>query len=126
MINPQCGTNYGAVAKYCYGSPVGWWYKESVTDAPGTQCQRGGVSQQTTPIQSAGCLRDEILDTNGPPARVSPCTHTTNQTVFPGPTQATVTQCRYDHTQVITVADTSPGHGTVTTNVGTASASCNW
>jgi hypothetical protein len=128
MSGAQCGTRYGAVARYCYGAAAsGWWFKESVTNGSGTQCQAGGINQQTTPFQNTGtCIVDDIFDTNGPPSGVSPCTHTTSQTVFAGPTRATVTQCRYDHTQVIAVGPTTPGHGTVTTNVGTASTSCNW
>jgi hypothetical protein len=135
MSDPGCGTEYGAKGHYCYGAAyANWWFKESVKNAPGVLCQPGNINQTSKAGQyadAAGCLTDDISDRNGPPANVAPCTDTTFQTVFAGPTKATVEQCQYKHTQVITVTETAgskPRSGKVTTEAdsGGASTFCNW
>jgi hypothetical protein len=129
MSGAQCsGTKYGAVAKYCLAGVSGWWFKESVVDGTGTQCQSGGgISQTTTPFQNTGgCIKDDIFDTNGPPSKVAPCNHLTKQVVFAGPTQATVEQCKYNHDQIINVSKTGATGGQVTTSAGGVSTQCAW
>jgi hypothetical protein len=126
----KCGDEYGAVAKYCYEGASGWWFKEHVKNGPGPLCQSGNIDQTSTPFQSQNpCVADKIFDNNGPPKKVAPCTDTTFQTVFIGPTKDKVEQCQYKHTQVITVTvtkDSNPKSGKVITNAGGASTECAW
>jgi hypothetical protein len=70
-------------------------------------------------------LQDEIVNTNGPPNEVGPCSDTTYQTVCCGPTKEKVTCCFYDNTQVITVSSGS-SPGTVTTSSAGAPVQCNY
>ena len=131
MSGAQCGSQYGAVGRYCYNGAAGWWFKERVTmGSPNTCVPGASITQTTTPIQSAtGCVSDLIFNFNGPPANVAPCTIVTNQTVFTGPTQATVTQCQYNNRQVIQVTETpgsNPRSGKVITSSAGVSTDCNW
>jgi len=133
MSGAQCGDQYGAVAQYCYAGATNWWFKEAVTRASGTNCSSRNINQQTQPFQNADtCINDRIFDSNGPPSNVAPCTDTTTQTVFAGPTQADVERCRYPHTQVIRVTATrrdgagKPTAGKVTTSIGDVSTACDW
>jgi hypothetical protein len=129
MSGAKCGPQYGAVATYCYEGAVDWWFKESIKNGPGSLCQPGNVDQTTTPFQSHDpCIDDEIFNFNGPPKKVAPCTHTTFQTIFMGPTKDKVEQCQYKHAQVIEVAaaDAKLGKGKVTTTVGGQPTECAW
>jgi len=130
MSGAKCGTQYGAVARYCYDGAAGWWFKESVKNGPGPLCQPGNINQTTTPFQSQNpCIADRIFDNNGPPKDVAPCDDTTFQTVFIGPTKDKVEQCQYQHTQVINVTVTkgsNPKSGKVITNAGGTPAECAW
>jgi hypothetical protein len=133
MSDAQCDKTYGARAKYCYSDAAGWWFKESVKNAPGRMCQPGHIGQTTNPIQSStGCVTDKIFDLNGPPSKVAPCTDKTLQTVFAGPTKATVEQCKYSHEQLIDVtvtkndAKSSPTEGKVITSSAGESTDCDW
>src|ERR1043165_9227510 len=129
MSGAECGEQYGAIATYCYEGAVDWWFKESVKNGPGKPCQPGAIEQTSTPFQSHNpCIGDEIFDTNGPPKNVAPCTDTTLQTVFIGPTKDKVEQCQYKHTQVIevTAADAKSGKGKVKTTAGGKPAECAW
>jgi hypothetical protein len=130
MSGAECGTRYGAVGRYCYSGAAGWWFKERVVNGPGAHCQGGSITQTSTPFQSRnGCVGDQIFDFNGPPGNVAPCSDTTFQTVFTGPTQATVEQCQYQNTQVIDVtrtAGSNPPSGKVTTTSGGVSTDCDW
>jgi hypothetical protein len=129
-----CGTVYGGSIQYCYGCADGqaasnWWFKENVTGGGPGSCQTGTINQTLNPIQSAtGCVTDQITNGNGPPGNVAPCSHTTNQTVYAGPTSARVTLCSYSNTQVITVTSNPnpPPNGTVTTSSAGASVSCTY
>lgn len=128
MRGAKCGTKYGAIAKYCYSGANGWWFKESVKNAPGPLCQPGDISQTSDPGQSPldNCIEDKIFDNNGPPSKVAPCTDTTYQTVFAGPTKDTVEQCKYNHEQVIKVTKPSDKGGKVITTTQGASDECEW
>ena len=130
MSGARCGSQYGAVGRYCYSGAAGWWFKENVTNGSPNTCDTSPINQTTTPIQSStGCVSDLIFDFNGPPSGRAPCTDVTNQTVFTGPTQATVTQCRYNNRQVIQVTETpgaSPRSGKVITSSAGVSTDCNW
>jgi hypothetical protein len=127
MSGAKCGNEYGAIATYCYDGAVDWWFKEKVKNGPGKACQSGEIDQTTTPFQSHNpCVDDEILNTNGPPKKVAPCTHTTFQTVFIGPTKDKVEQCQYKHTQVIEVTATNAKSGKVKTTAGGKPTDCAW
>jgi hypothetical protein len=127
----KCGSSYGAVAKYCYSGikGKGWWFKEKVKNATGTLCQPGTINQTSNPFQSPldDCVEDAIFDNNGPPSNVAPCTDTTFQTVFIGPTKADVEQCPYKNTQVIkvTAAKDKKSGKVITTSAGVAT-DCAW
>lgn len=131
MGGARCGTQYGALGRYCYGRRArGWWFKERVLNGSPNTCDTSPISQTTTPIQSStGCVSDEIFDFNGPPSSRAPCTDVTNQTVFAGPTQASVEQCRYSNTQRIDAtvnSGTGPRSGRVTTTSAGVSTRCDW
>jgi len=127
MSGAKCGKQYGAVATYCYDGAADWWFKESVKNGPGPLCQPGNINQTSTPFQSHNpCVGDEIFDNNGPPDKVAPCTDTTFQTVFIGPTKDKVEQCQYKHTQVIEVTATNAKSGKVITTAGGKPADCAW
>jgi hypothetical protein len=132
MSGAECGKKYGAFATYCYEGAVDWWFKESVKNGPGPLCQPGTINQTSTPFQSHDpCVGDEIFNKNGPPKKVAPCTDTTFQTVFIGPTKDKVEQCQYKHTQVIeaTASDAKSGKvmsGKVITTAGGKPAECAW
>jgi hypothetical protein len=121
----QCGTIYGGYIEYCYCGAQNWWFKESVTWGAHT-CSSGGIGQTSDPFPSIdGCVIDQITNSNGPPQDVGPCSDTTYQTVYCGPTKATVEQCSYNNTQVITVSSGS-SPGTVTTSSAGASVHCGY
>jgi hypothetical protein len=129
MSGALCGNKYGAVGGYCYGNEAkNWWFKEKVKNGPGPLCQPGNIDQTTNPFQSAsGCVKDDIFDNNGPPSKVAPCTDTTFQTVFAGPTKADVEKCQYKNTQVITVTAAKDGKsGKVKTSSAGVSTECDW
>jgi len=133
MSGAKCGTQYGAVGTYCYSGATNWWFKENVKNGPGPLCQPGTIDQTSTPGQSpktpSNCIDDLIFNGNGPPASVAPCTDTTFQTVFAGPTQATVEQCKYHNTQIIQVTQTpgsNPPSGEVITSSAGVSTKCSW
>ena len=128
MSRPVCGSDYGAVGRYCYSGANRWWFKERVTMGSGNTCVPGAtINQRTTPFQaSANCVLDDISNHNGPPSAVAPCRIVTNQTVFTGPTRATVEQCQYSNTQVIEVTRTGATGGTVTTSSAGVSTHCDW
>ena len=133
----QCGAQYGGLGKYCFSGAQNWWFKERVKSAHGPKCSPGKISQTSDPIQVAdGCLTDQIFNLNGPPQNVAPCTDTTYQTVFAGPTKAEVGKCKYSNTQIIEVtrnegdAADQPQAGKVTMISGPAGAGvstyCDW
>jgi hypothetical protein len=133
MSGAKCGETYGALGKYCYSGIKNWWFKESVENAPGPQCQPGNIKQTTDPIQSSdGCVADKIFNFNGPPSKIAPCTDKTFQTVFAGPTKDTVEQCKYSHEQLIEVTVTkrdakgNPTAGKVITSSAGVSTDCDW
>lgn len=128
MSGAACGSDYGAVGRYCYSGANGWWFKERVTMGSGNTCVPGAtINQTTTPFQaSANCVSDAIVDHNGPPSAVAPCRIVTNQTVFAGPTRATVEQCQYSNAQVIEVTRTGTTGGRVTTSSAGVSTHCDW
>jgi hypothetical protein len=129
MSGAQCGTDYGALGTYCYGDVAkNWWFKEKVENAPGVLCQPGTIKQTTNPIQSvSGCVTDAIFDRNGPPSKVAPCTDTTFQVVFAGPTKAEVEKCQYKNTQIIEVtAAKDKKSGKVITSSTGVSTECTW
>ena len=138
----ECGgTRYGATARYCYFSDKQLWFKESVKDAPSPDhpCSTDSLDQSTQPGVSStkdNCFRDEIINQNGPPSKVAPCTDRTLQTAFVGPTRDSVEQCKYSHEQLIKVTVTKrestnkPTAGKVITSVITLSGElkteCDW
>jgi hypothetical protein len=129
MSGAKCGEQYGAVGKYCYKGAKNWWFKENVKNGPSPLCQEGEIDQTTDPIQSSsGCVTDLIFNNNGPPEDVAPCTDTTFQTVFAGPTEAEVEKCQYKNTQVIKVTKNSktPPSGKVITSSAKKSTECKW
>ncbi len=129
MSGALCGNKYGAVGTYCYGTDAkNWWFKEKVENGPGVLCQPGSINQTSAPFQSAsGCVNDDIFDKNGPPSKVAPCTDTTFQTVFTGPTKADDEKCQYKNTQEITVTAAKDGKsGRVTTSSSGVSTYCDW
>lgn len=131
MGGAKCESKYGAVGTYCYSGAWNWWFKEKVENASDPKkCQKGNIDQTTDPFQSStGCIMDEIFNFNGPPAKVAPCTHTTEQTVFAGPTKSAVEQGKYFNTQIIEVTVTKgscPKSGKVETTSTGVSTDCNW
>jgi hypothetical protein len=128
MSGARCGTEYGAVGKYCYSGADRWWFKESVTMGSPNTCVPGATINQTSaPFQASGhCVSDDIKNHNGPPSSVAPCKIVTNQTAFTGPTRATVEQCQYSNTQVIEVTGSRAAGGKVITSSAGVSTSCDW
>jgi hypothetical protein len=131
MSREQCGADYGAVGKYCYNGATGWWFKEKVVMGSPNTCVPGAkIDMTSTPFQAKGnCVADEIINQNGPPSGVAPCKIATKQTVFTGPTEAAVEQCKYENTQVIEVTVTKgskPKSGKVITTSAGVSTSCDW
>jgi hypothetical protein len=131
MSGAECGNKYGALGTYCYSGADNWWFKESVTIGAPNTCVPGAVIDQTTnPIQASdNCVEDEIFNFNGPPSTVAPCKIVTNQTVFAGPTKATVNQCQYHNEQIIEVTVTpgsNPPSGKVITSSAGISTECAW
>jgi hypothetical protein len=78
------------------------------------------------------CGTDHISNHNGPPSRVAPCTDTTFQTIFAGPTEAEVEKCKYQNSQVIDVTVTKrdsnnkPTAGKVIPTSAKRSTDCEW
>lgn len=128
MSGAMCGAEYGAIGRYCYSGANRWWFKERVTMGSPNTCAPGAtIDQTTTPFQASGnCVSDRITNLNGPPSRHAPCRVVTNQTVFTGPTQATVEQCQYSNAQVVEVTGTPTTGGQVITTSAGVSTSCNW
>ena len=104
-LQATCGQEYGALVTFCYNPAPYWWFKENVVGGPGN-CQGGAIDQTTNPFQSVNsCVGDEVLNNNGPAGNVAPCTDTTYQAIFTGPTQPQVNDCSFANTQLITVTD---------------------
>jgi hypothetical protein len=102
-LQAACGQEYGALVTFCYNPAPYWWFKENVVSGPG-DCQGGDIDQTTNPFQSVNsCVGDEVLNNNGPAGDHAPCTDTTFQTIFAGPTQPLVEQCPFANTQLIEV-----------------------
>jgi hypothetical protein len=128
VSNPRCRRKYGALAEYSYGDGVkNWWFKEEVHSGP-RSCQWGDIGQKREAIPSpSGALYDDILNYNGPPRKVAPCSDITYQTVFMGPTKDDVEKCQYQNTQVIKVTATGNGKsGKVITSSAGISDECSW
>lgn len=124
-LTALCGTDYGGHIMLCYPGAENWWFLEHVTSGTRT-CTSGEIEQTTDPVQApTGCLIDEIINPNGPPQNVGPCSDTTYQTVCCGPTREKVYCCSYSNTQVITVSSGS-SPGTVTTSSAGASVECSY
>jgi hypothetical protein len=121
-----CGTVYGGCIKYCFPCAQGWWFKEKVSWGAAT-CSSGGTITQTTDafLSPNGCMTDTRTNGNGPPQNVGPCSDTTNQTIYCGPTYDTNEQCSFNNTQIITVSSGS-SPGTVTTSSAGAAVSCSY
>lgn len=131
MSGAKCGAEYGAVGKYCYSGATRWWFKEKVVmGSPKTCVPRATIDQTSTPFQeSANCVRDEIMNQNGPPSSVAPCEIVTKQTVFTGPTKDDVEKCKYNNEQIVKVTVTkgsSPKSGKVVTTSAGVSTDCDW
>jgi hypothetical protein len=131
ISDAQCGSSYGAKAKYCYSGIKGkdWWLKERVKNGPGGACAPGRIDETSEPGQSSldDCVEDEILNDNGPPSSIAPCTETTLQTVFIGPTEGEVEQCKYANKQVIKItAANDKKSGKVITSSQGKEISCDW
>ncbi len=109
---PDCGPNkYGAIMNLCW--VCGSWARESVVLGP-SSCPVGGMifRQEALPLQG-GCYVDEVKNI-GAPQNAGNCSFVTYQTMYVGPTEATVNACPYSNTQTITVNQTTR---TVTTTV---------
>jgi hypothetical protein len=129
MSGAKCGSQYGAIGKYCYSGAKEWWFKENVVmGAPNTCVPGASIDQTATPFQATGnCVADDISNFNGPPKNVAPCEMVTEQTVFTGPTKADVEKCQYKNKQVIKVTAAKDGKsGKVTTSSAGVSTSCDW
>lgn len=124
-LSAVCGIDYGGYIMLCYPGAENWWFVEHVTSGTCT-CSAGPIEYTKDPTQSSsGCLLDEIVNTNGPPTSVGPCSDTTYQTVCCGPTVEKVFCCSYSNTQVISVSSGS-SPGTVTTSSAGTSVKCNY
>jgi hypothetical protein len=132
MSDPECNTRYGAIATLSYTrAATNWYWKEKVTNATGPQCSGEQISQTDTPEPMPdGTVKDEIFNLNGPPSTVAPCTHTTFQTAFIGPTKDNVEHCQYENKQEIKVVVTNypytPRLGKVITSSKGKEISCDW
>jgi hypothetical protein len=134
MYGAKCGADYGALGDYCYKGTKNWWFKEEVKSSPGPSCVPSGeIHQMSKPNPHTGdCGTDHIFNHNGPPSKIAPCTDTTFQTIFAGPTEAEVEKCKYENTQVIEVTVTKhdsknkPVAGKVITTSGGKSTECDW
>lgn len=114
-----CGIEYGATLQYSYSNAAGWWFKERIQQGDPNTCQGGNIDQTTSPFQSStGIVFDEVANTNGPPANVSPCRDVTNQTVYTGPTEVRVEECPFANGQQIEV--TSDPKRVTTSSAGAA------
>jgi hypothetical protein len=104
MENVRCGRAYGADAVYHYEGVNGWWFREQVQelDTPDARCSEDGIKVRKGSVEGP-VVRDEIINFNGPPPRVAPCTHRTRQIVEAGPTRDTIGECTYQHEQLIEV-----------------------
>lgn len=123
-LSPVCGIEYGATIQLTYPGAAGWWIKERVVQGSPNECQPGGIDQTTNPFQSStGIVRDEVVNSNGPPAVVAPCKDLTHQTVYMGPSQALVNQCQYPNGQLIQVTSTPRK---VSTSSGGSSTECTY
>jgi hypothetical protein len=89
-------------------------------------CNAGHLSVTSDPwTDPTGCWTDMIINNNGPPQNVGPCSDTTYQIAYCGPTREKVKQCSYNHAQIITVTSAfSPGF-VITSSAG-ASVICEY
>ena len=129
MSDAKCYRSYGAIATLHYTTAAkNWWWKEKVVESgSGRLCQPGPIDQSPDPQQMANwTVRDEILNSNGPPSDRAPCTDTTLQTAFIGPTKEDVERCQYQNTQEISVVSTTPKSGKVITTSNGESIECPW
>jgi hypothetical protein len=134
VVFPQCGTEYGAYARLCYGGTRNWWIREEVEEVTKgkNRCAEQPIQYTRKPVQSdpdSPCFLDKIVNPNGPPENVAPCKSITRQTIYLGPTEVEVDKYKYENKQVIEVTldkDSNPKSGKVITSSGGESNSCNW
>jgi hypothetical protein len=133
IYKPFCGSDYGAVVRYCYEGAKGWWFKESVVSGandcvPDAVIQQNPVAGQSL-LANSSCIDDFVFNQNGPPWNVGPCKTVTQQTLYAGPTESAVEQCKYENRQEVRVKfkdKSSSKSGTVTVSAGGDSRSCEW
>ena len=132
MSDAKCFVSYGATATLHYTTAAKkWWWKENVVEVEsgsGRRCQsKEPIDQSPDPQQMKDwTVRDEILNSNGPPSDRAPCTDTTLQTAFIGPTKEDVVRCQYQNTQEIKVVSTNSKSGKVITTSNGKSIECDW
>lgn len=125
-VDAQCGELYGGTILLRYSGAQNWWFVEHVSAGTCTCTSGCEIGQTGDPVQRPeGYILDVIMNTNGPPTAVGPCSDTTYQTIYCGPTLQKVYCCSYENTQVISVSSGS-SPGTVTTSSAGKSVECSY
>jgi hypothetical protein len=118
-------TGFGGAFTYCFSfCAANWYVSEDLSQGP-NNCG-SGVLTGTSPalLDSSGCTPDDCIADSGNPANYVPCTDTRYQTVYIGPSLASLKACDYINTQIISVTSSGGGHGTVQTISFGKSQSC--